>query len=164
MEMDHQQAAEYIETTLIKIEQRCLTKNDIEKWMLSIPRFRDLFIYEKIEHPLRIRLKTIELPLEFVDAPNLSDTEILDWLNAQNLSFNIQQSPLFKIYVFNGNGYQYLACCYHHLLFDAISIQYALAALLAGTPVPTAEWIPKASAERIEKAHFKGFQLQNFVP
>lgn len=163
MEMDHQHT-DYIETALIKIEQRFLTKNDIEKWMLSIPRFRDLFIYEKIEQPLRIRLKAIELPVEFVDAPNLSDAEILDWLDAQNLSFNIQQSPLFKIYVFNGNGYQYLACCYHHLLFDAISIQYALASLLAGTPVPTAEWIPKASAERIEKACFIGFQLQNFVP
>ena len=164
MEMDHQQATEYIETALIKIEHRFLTKNDIEKWILSIPRFRDLFIYEKIEQPLRIRLKTIELPVTYVDAPNLSDAEILDWLDAQNLSFNIQQSPLFRIYVFNGNGYQYLACCYHHLLFDAISIQYALAALLAGTPVPTAEWIPKASVERIEKDHFKGFQLQNFVP
>lgn len=163
MGMDSQ-SSEYTETALVEIKDRFLTKNDIENWILSIPRFRDLFIYEKIEQPLRIRLKTIDLPIEFVDAANLSEVEVLDWLDSRQPAFNLQQSPLFQIFVFNAKESQYLACVYHHLLFDAISIQFALAALLAGTVVPKAEWIPKSAAEPVEKTFLKGFQLQNFVP
>ena len=163
--MDFQDGDDYIETALIKIDQhKSLNKEDIENWILSVPRFRDLFIYEKLDQPVRVRLRKIEPLIEFVKVQDWDESNIFHWLDLQDINFNIQQAPLFKIFVFNATDSQYLACVYHHLLFDAISIQYTLAALLAGTAVPAAEWIPKLPSTTGDKVVLKDFHLQNFVP
>lgn len=164
MEMDKDQGSEYTETALVKIQDRFLNKTDIENWILSITRFRDVFIYENLDQPVRVRLKKIDPPIEFVDAKNWDELQILDWLETQHLNFNIQQVPLFKIFIFNANNSQYLTCCYHHLLFDAISIQYAFASLLAGTKLSEQEWLPKLNVESDIKTSEVSFHLQNFVP
>jgi amino acid adenylation domain-containing protein len=164
MGMDKELRSGYTETALVKIKDRILNKTDIENWILSIPRFRDLFIYENLDQPVRVRLKKIDPPIEFVDAHNWDELQILDWLETQHMSFNIQQAPLFKIFVFNANNSQYLTCCYHHLLFDAISIQYAFASLLAGTKLSEQEWLPKLNIESDIKTSEVSFHLQNFVP
>lgn len=163
MEMDRNNNSEYIETALLKIEKNFLSENDIEKWVKSVPRFRDLYIYEKLDLPLRIRLKTIELPIQVIDK-NLNEKEILDWIGSQKLSFDIQQSPLFKIFIFNCYDVQYITCTYHHLLFDAISIQRVFAALCTDIEMSYTEWIPKTEKNKIEKKNSTIFHLQNFVP
>ena len=38
----------YIETAVIKIHDRVLSLQEIENWIQTVPRFRDVFIYEKI--------------------------------------------------------------------------------------------------------------------
>lgn len=163
--LDFQDSDDYIETALIKINQHeSLNKDDIKNWILSVPRFRDLFIYEKLDQPVRVRLKKIEPLIEFIEVQDWDESNIFHWLDQQDLQFNIQQAPLFKIFVFNAADSQHFACVYHHLLFDAISIQYTLAALLAGTTVPTAEWIPKLTSNSVDKIVLKDFHLQNFVP
>ena len=164
MDMDKVQNSEYIETALVKIQDRILQKNDIENWVQSIPRFRDVFIYEKLEEPVRVRLKTINPSIEIIDANNWDDSKILDWLDTQDLNLNIQQGPLFKIFIFKSENSSYLACCYHHLLFDAISIQYAFASLLKGTNISFKEWIPVNENNKQIKVDEVGFELQNFVP
>jgi amino acid adenylation domain-containing protein len=164
MEIDKDQGSEYTETALVKIQDSILQKTDIENWVLSIARFRDVFIYEKLDQPVRVRLKTITPSIEFVDVKDWDESKILHWLETQDLNFNIQQAPLFKIFIFNANNCQYLACYYHHLLFDAISIQYAFASLLAGTKLSEQEWIPKLETEHALKTDAISFHLQNFVP
>ena len=69
------------------------------------------------------------------------------------------------MFVFQGEACQYLACCYHHLLFDGISIQQVFASLVTRTPVSTNEWLPKLEKkEGLKKKELIGFQLQNYIP
>jgi len=164
LEMDKESDSSYTETALVRIHDRVLSNTDIENWILSVTRFRDVFIYEKLDQSVRVRLKTVPPSIEFVDAKDWDESKILHWLETQDLNFNIQQAPLFKIFIFNANHCQYLACCYHHLLFDAISIQYAFASLLAGTKLSELEWIPKLDTEHAVKTDAISFHLQNFVP
>jgi amino acid adenylation domain-containing protein len=165
MEMDKENGTYYTETAILKIHDRFLSIEDIENWIYSVPRFRDVFIYEKIEQPVRVRLKKIVPPIEIIDDQSRTEKQILDWLESQQFNFDIQKAPLFKVFVFKGEDCQILACCYHHLLFDAISIQQVFATLLSGIPISTNEWLPKLEKkESIQKNEFVGFQLQNFVP
>ena len=165
MEIDKDKDSYYTETAIIKIHDRVLSQEDIENWINSVPRFRDVFIYEKIEQPVRVRLKNINPPIEFIDDQKRNEEQILDWIESQQISFDIQKAPLFKVIIFKGEECQYLACCYHHVLFDGISIQQVFASLVTAIPISTSEWLPKLEKkEGIQKREHIGFQLQNHVP
>jgi amino acid adenylation domain-containing protein len=165
MEIDKDKDSYYTETAIIKIHDRVLSQEDIENWINSVPRFRDVFIYEKIEQPVRVRLKNINPSIEFIDDQIRNEHQILDWIELQQISFDIQKAPLFKVFVFKREDCQYLACCYHHVLFDGISIQQVFASLVTAIPISTSEWLPNLEKkEGIEKKEVVGFQLQNHVP
>ncbi len=168
LEMNKECSTQYTETALIKVpESKHFILKEIETWIASIPRFRDIFIYEKVEKPLRVRLKSIELPIEWIEIEKgfQNENQILHWLENQSLSFSIQQAPLFKIFVFNGPSNQWIACCYHHLLFDAISIQYVFSLLFENSLPNFKEWFPSHSIVKKDfENSFYAFHLQNYVP
>ena len=116
MELDKNNYSYYVETALIKIQDRKITKNELSDWISTIPRFREVFIYEKIEQPLRVRLKKIEPSIQIINSKNWTESEIFNWLESQDIRFNIQQGPLFQFYIFENSDCQFLSCCYHHLL------------------------------------------------
>ena len=163
LEMDRENNANYTETAIIRLHQQQISKDDIEKWVLSVPRFRDVFIYEKTDSPLRIRLKSIEIPIEFIEAENWEENEVLNLLDSKNIFFDIQHPPLFRIFVFQSSRVQFLVCCYHHLLFDGISIQYAFSKLRAESNFSSKEWMPKVSELSHKKNAGLSFQLQNYT-
>ena len=165
LEIDQENNSNYTETAIIKIHDRELTYAYVESWINSIPRFRDVFIYEKIDQPVRVRLKKILPQISFIKDKARNENQVLHWIESQNFSFPIQKSHLFKVFVFQGEACQYLACCYHHLLFDGISIQQVFASLVTRTPVSTNEWLPKLEKkEGLKKKELIGFQLQNYIP
>jgi tyrocidine synthetase-3 len=165
LEFDKETNSNYTETAIIKIHDRVLCVEEIDQWIQSVPRFRDVFIYEKIDQPLRIRLKNNSSQISFIEEPVRNEQDVLRWLECQNISFDIQKAPLFKVFVFQGESCQYLACCYHHLLFDGISIQHVFAALITKTQITSHEWLPKLETNTvINRKEITGFQLQNHVP
>lgn len=165
LEIDKENSHYYIETAIIRISERFLSKRDLENWVDGVPRFRDVFIHEKIEYPVRARLKNIEKPISFIYKDTWLEEDIIDWIESQNINFDIQKPPIFKIFVFQSLNYQHVACCYHHLLFDAISIQQVFASLIADFTVSNKEWIPPIKKiENINKEKILAFQLQNYIP
>ena len=165
MEIDKKNDSYYIETAVIKIHDRVLSLQEIENWIQTVPRFRDVFIYEKIDQPVRVRLKKIVSPIEFIEDQARNENQVLEWIESQNVDFDIQKAPLFKVFVFKGVECQFLVCSYHHLLFDAISIQQVFASLLTKIPTASNEWLPKIEKkDGFEKKGSIGFQLQNHVP
>jgi amino acid adenylation domain-containing protein len=164
MELDKNNYSYYVETALIKIQDRKITENELSDWISTIPRFREVFIYEKIEQPLRVRLKKIEPSIQIINSKNWTESEIFNWLESQDIRFNIQQGPLFQFYIFENSDCQFLSCCYHHLLFDAISIQQVFASLLGNFKISEKEWIPKIDSNTHNKVSLPTFHLQNYVP
>lgn len=165
LEIDTENNSYYTETAIIKIHDRELTYAYVKSWINSIPRFRDVFVYEKIDQPVRVRLNKINPKIEFINDQARNENQVLDWINSKSFSFDIQKGPLFRVFVFQGEGCQYLACCYHHLLFDGISIQQVFASLVTKTPVSTNEWLPKLEKkEGFERKELIGFQLQDYIP
>ena len=55
LEIDKENSHYYIESAIIKISDRFLSKKDIENWVDNVPRFRDVFIHEKIRLLKKIR-------------------------------------------------------------------------------------------------------------
>jgi len=164
MGIDKENNSNYTETAIIRIHDRVLSNEDIERWIHSIPRFRDVFIYEKTDQPVRVRIKNNDPKISFIEDQSRNENEVLQWLECQNISFDIQKAPLFKVFVFKGEACQYLACCYHHLLFDGISIQKVFSALVTQTTILSNDWLPKLEKEvEIKRKELKGFQLQNYV-
>lgn len=90
--------------------------------------------------------------------------EVVAWLDDQNLSFDVQKPPLFKIFLLETPMGQVFCLVYHHLLFDGISVQLALSALDPQKRVTFSDWTPTASHENIEKKELAAFTLERFVP
>jgi amino acid adenylation domain-containing protein len=165
LEIDRERNSNYTETAIIKIHDQELTPELIENWIQSVPRFRDVFIYEKVEQPVRVRLKKLIPSIEFIEGGIQNMEHAIERIESQDFQFDIQKGPLFKVIVFNGDDCQYLACAYHHLLFDGISIQHVFASLITQTPVSTNEWLPRREKKELfEKKETVGFHLQNFIP
>jgi len=165
LEIDKENSHYYIESAIIKISDRFLSKKEIENWVDNVPRFRDVFIHEKIDNPVRVRLKNIEKPISYIHKDIWLEEDIIDWIETQNIHFDIQKPPIFKIFVFQSLDCQYVTCCYHHLLFDGISIQQVFASLITDFAISNKEWIPTVKkTENINKEKILAFHLQNFVP
>lgn len=153
----------YIEYALLELGDRRLSQAEVNGWIDSIERFKDCYIYEQ-SNPLRIRMKQPWYPIESVELQLNCIDEVVTWLNDQNLSFDVQKPPLFKIFLLETPMGQVFCLVYHHLLFDGISVQLALSALDPQKKVGFSDWTPKVSNEHIEKKELAAFTLERFVP
>ncbi len=153
----------YIEYAILELRDGRLNQEAIHNWIDSIERFKDCYIYEQ-SNPLRIRMKQPWHPVESVELKLHCIDEVVAWLDDQNLSFDVQKPPLFKIFLLETPMGQVFCLVYHHLLFDGISVQLALSALDPQKRVTFGDWTPTASDENIEKKELAAFNLERFVP
>jgi amino acid adenylation domain-containing protein len=155
----------YTETAILCLPKHRLTPSNIHEWARGIDRFRDVYIYQKTETPLRVRLKQIDIPLVSHAGDAFDSLEMVsDWVDGQNISFDIQRPPLFNLFLLEGPNHQYLVIAYHHLLFDGNSIQLALSALENPSVVTGEEWMPPTAQVDKQPIPLPSFLLQNLVP
>ena len=62
----------YIEYAVLALRDQRLTEGDIKRWIDSIERLKDCYLYEQT-NPLRIRLKNSIYPISIVDKPEFTD-------------------------------------------------------------------------------------------
>jgi len=154
----------YIEYAVLALTNQQLTEGDVKRWIDSIERLKDCYLYEQT-NPLRIRLKNSIYPISLVNKPELTDvSQVNSWILAQDHTFNVQKPPLFHVYLVETGIGQCFCLVYHHLLFDGISVQLALSALDSNSSLTFSDWNPKTQSEGAEKIELTPFSLERLVP
>jgi len=154
----------YIEYALLALRDQRLTEGDIKRWIDSIERLKDCYLYEQT-NPLRIRLKNSIYPITLVDKPEFTDVcQVNSWILAQDHTFNVQKPPLFQVYLIETGLGQCLCLVYHHLLFDGISVQLALSTLDLNSKLTFSDWNPKSESLAADKIELTPFSLERLVP
>ena len=154
----------YVEFALIMLREQRLDEEQIKHWINAVDRFKDCYLHEQ-GTPIRIRLKQPFYPIHQVQNPSLnSHEEVIDWLNTQELSFDVQKPPLFLIYLIETGIGQVFCLIYHHLLFDGVSVQLALAGLDPSKRISFTDWTPQGLPQPQEKKEISPFSLERLVP
>ena len=158
-------SSNYIEYAGVFIKNEKLELKQIKNWINQIPRFRDSYIYEN-DTPVRIRFKKSQFPVEVLNSNNFKNLEsFIKFIEENKVEFNVQQPPLFKIFITYIGQSTLIGLAYHHLLFDGISIQLAFGKLNPLNKIKFNDWLPtfKSNTEN-QKKKYQPFLLKDFLP